>query len=150
MTYSEEIKKIRQKCFLSQEAFGRELGVSFSSINRWESGKTKPNMSAMKKIKEFCEAQGIDFCTLEAEWTYKYEGRLKRMAIKHKVTINVTDENGNNVKILRGGQLTLPQKIIKFLFGDYRQVFLLDPGQSVQSVDVKEIKEGGSTDGKDE
>ena len=52
MTYSEEIKKIRQKCFLSQEAFGRELGVSFSSINRWESRKTKPNMSAMKKIKE--------------------------------------------------------------------------------------------------
>ena len=54
------------------------------------------------------------------------------------------------MKVLRGGQLTLPQKIIKFLFGDYRQVFLLDPGQSVQSVDVKEIKEGGSTDGQDE
>ena len=72
------------------------------------------------------------------------------MAIKHKVTINVTDEKGNNVKVLRGGQLTLPQKIIKFLFGDYRQVFLLDPGQSVQYVDVKEIKEGGSTDGQDE
>ena len=72
------------------------------------------------------------------------------MAIKHKVTINVTDETGNNVKVLRGGQLKLPQKIIKFLFGDYRQVFLLDPGQSVQSVDVKEVKERGSTDGQDE
>ena len=69
MTCSEEIKKIRQKCFLSQEALGRELGVSFSSINRWESGKTKPNMSAMKKIKEFCKAQGVDFSALEAEWT---------------------------------------------------------------------------------
>ena len=72
------------------------------------------------------------------------------MAIKHKVIINVTDETGNNVKVLRGGQLTLPQKIIKFLFGDYRQVFLLDPGQAVQSVDVKEVKEGGSPDGQDE
>lgn len=69
MTCSEEIKKIRQKCFLSQEDLGRELGVSFSSINRWESGKTKPNMSAMKKIKEFCETQGIDFSALAAEWT---------------------------------------------------------------------------------
>lgn len=69
MTCSEEIKKIRQKCFLSQEALGRELGVSFSSINRWESGKTKPNMSAMKKIKDFCEVQNIDFGVLEAEWT---------------------------------------------------------------------------------
>ena len=72
------------------------------------------------------------------------------MAIKHKVIINVSDGTGENVEVLRGGQLTLPQKIIKFLFGDYRQVFLLNPGQSVQSVDVKELKEGGSTNGKDE
>lgn len=57
MAYSEEIKKIRQKCFLSQETFGRELGVSFSSIDRWESGKRKPGISAMKKIKVFCDAQ---------------------------------------------------------------------------------------------
>ena len=27
------------------------------------------NTSAMKKIKDFCEAQGIDFSALEAEWT---------------------------------------------------------------------------------
>ena len=72
------------------------------------------------------------------------------MAIKHKVIINVSDEKGGKMEVLRGGQLKLPQKIIKFLFGDYRQVFLLDPGQSVQSVDVKELKEGGSTDGQDE
>ena len=72
------------------------------------------------------------------------------MAIKHKVVINVTDENGDTEEVLQGGQLTLPQKIIKLLFGDYRQVFLLNPGQSVQSVDVKELKEGGSTDGKNE
>lgn len=69
MAYSDEIKKIRQKCFLSQEAFGREISVSFSSINRWESGKTKPNMAAMKKIKDFCETQSIDFSVLEKEWT---------------------------------------------------------------------------------
>ena len=64
MTYSEEIKKIRQKCFLSQEAFGRELGVSCSSINRWEGGKSNRNMSAMKKIMEFCEAHNLDFSAL--------------------------------------------------------------------------------------
>ncbi|NBH28335.1 XRE family transcriptional regulator [Lachnospiraceae bacterium] len=69
MAYSEEIKKIRQKCFLSQEAFGRELGVSFSSINRWEGGKSKPNMSAMKKIKDFCDSHNIDFNGLEEQWT---------------------------------------------------------------------------------
>lgn len=69
MAYSEEIKKIRQKCFLSQEAFGRELGVSFSSINRWESGKRKPSLSAMKKMKDFCDAHNFDFKALEEQWT---------------------------------------------------------------------------------
>lgn len=68
MSYSEEIKKIRQKCFLSQEAFGRELGVSFSSINRWECGKSKPNMIAMKKIKDFCTDHDLDFSLLEEQW----------------------------------------------------------------------------------
>ena len=72
------------------------------------------------------------------------------MAIKHKVIINVSDEKGGKMEVLRGGQLKLPQKIIKFLFGDYRQVFLLDPGQSVESVDVKEVRKGGSSNGKDE
>ena len=69
MAYSDEIKKIRQKCFLSQEAFARELEVSFSSINRWEGGKSKPNMSAMKKIMEFCESNNLDFDALEKQWT---------------------------------------------------------------------------------
>lgn len=68
MTYSEEIKKIRQTCFLSQEAFGREIGVSFSSVNRWETGKSKPNMMAMKKIKDFCEIHKLDFGPLEKAW----------------------------------------------------------------------------------
>ena len=72
------------------------------------------------------------------------------MAIKHKVIINVTDDKGNKKQVLRGGELTLPQKIIKFLFGDYRQVYLLDPGKSVKFVDIKEIKEGGNTNGQDE
>ena len=68
MSYSDERKKIRKKCFLSQEAFGREIGVSFSSINRWEGGKSKPNMAAMKKLKDFCDIHGIDFTALEEQW----------------------------------------------------------------------------------
>ena len=68
MTYSEEIKTIRKKSLLSQEAFGRELGVSFSTINRWESGKSKPNISTMKRIKAFCNANTLDFTELEKQW----------------------------------------------------------------------------------
>ncbi len=34
----------------------------------------------------------------------------------------------------------LPAGLIRFLFGDFTQVYLLKPGQSVESVDVKEVK----------
>ena len=60
---------------MSQEAFGRELGVSFSSINRWEGGKSKPNMSAMKKMKEFCDAHNLDFNSLEEQWAQAREDK---------------------------------------------------------------------------
>ena len=68
MSFSGELKSIRQHCFLSQEAFARELNVSFSSVNRWESGRTRPNMNAMKSIKAFCESHAVDFSNLEKEW----------------------------------------------------------------------------------
>ena len=65
MSLSEEIKRIRQHSFFSQEAFARELNVSFSSVNRWEGGRSKPNIAAMKSIKAFCESHNIDFSNLE-------------------------------------------------------------------------------------
>ncbi len=68
MSFSEELKRIRQHNFLSQEAFARELGVSFSSVNRWEGGRAKPNLLAMQKIKDYCERQHVDFSALEREW----------------------------------------------------------------------------------
>lgn len=68
MSFSEKLKSIRQHSFLSQEAFARELNVSFSSVNRWEGGRAKPNLAAMKHIKEFCDKQNINFTVLEQEW----------------------------------------------------------------------------------
>ena len=68
MSFSQEIKNIRQHCFLSQESFARELNGSFSSVNRWESGRAKPNLVGIKNIKEFCEAHNIDFSNFEKEW----------------------------------------------------------------------------------
>lgn len=65
---SNTIKKMRQKFFLSQEEFAKELNVSVSTINRWETGKVKPNLTAMKKLKRFCENNNLKFDALESEW----------------------------------------------------------------------------------
>lgn len=46
---------------MSQSDFANALGVSVATINRWESGKSKPNFKTMKLINSFCKAQRIDF-----------------------------------------------------------------------------------------
>lgn len=64
------------------------------------------------------------------------------MALKHKVTINITDAKGRNATVLRGATRRIPERLVKFLFGDFTQVYLLAPGQTVESVDIREVKGG--------
>lgn len=52
---SEQIKEIRKKLNLSQEEFAKKLGVSFTSVNRWENGQTKPSKLAKKQIVNLME-----------------------------------------------------------------------------------------------
>lgn len=61
MGFCEDLKNIRQSRFLSQEAFAKELGVSFATVNRWESGRTKPTYKTMKMIDDFCKQNDIDY-----------------------------------------------------------------------------------------
>ena len=68
MSLSENIKIIRQKSFLNQQEFADALGVGLTTVNRWEGGKSLPNLSAMKKIKQYCENNHISFEAVEAEW----------------------------------------------------------------------------------
>ena len=68
MDLSYAIKKIRQRSFMTQEQFAGEMGVAFSTVNRWENGKTIPNMTAMKQLKDYCEQKNISFDELEEAW----------------------------------------------------------------------------------
>lgn len=68
MLFSENIKIMRQKLFLSQDTFAKELEVSVSTVNRWEIGKSMPNLSTMKRIKEFCDRNNVDYAPIEESW----------------------------------------------------------------------------------
>lgn len=61
MSFCQDIKTIRQKSLMSQVEFAKVLGVSFSTVNRWECGKNKPSYKAMKRIDDFCRSNKIDF-----------------------------------------------------------------------------------------
>ena len=74
MNFPEEIKKIRQRSFLTQQDFAKKIGVTFSTVNRWESGRAKPNLKAMKSINTFCLDNNIPYETIEEAWlNYKIE-----------------------------------------------------------------------------
>lgn len=76
MNFPDEIRKIRQRLFLTQEDFAKEIGVAFSTVNRWEGGKAKPNLLAMKSIKEFCLKHDVYFSAVEEAWlNYKTEDK---------------------------------------------------------------------------
>ena len=74
MSFPEEIKRIRQRSFLTQQNFADKIGVAFSTVNRLESGRAKPNLRAMKSINAFCLENNIPYVTIEEAWLdYKIE-----------------------------------------------------------------------------
>ncbi|MCL2822190.1 MAG: helix-turn-helix domain-containing protein [Firmicutes bacterium] len=54
MTFGEKVKKARKSQFLSQQAMAKELGVAYSTLNRWENSRFNPNYAAQKAFYEFC------------------------------------------------------------------------------------------------
>ena len=68
MSLSDSIKLIRQKKLLNQQEFADTLEVGLTTVNRWEVGKSIPNLSAMKKIKAYCEKNDISYDIVETEW----------------------------------------------------------------------------------
>lgn len=52
-----EIKELRERLGLTQEALAHVIGVSFQTINRWERGLFNPSKLALDKIKQILEKE---------------------------------------------------------------------------------------------
>jgi transcriptional regulator with XRE-family HTH domain len=51
--FAETVHGVRHQSGISQEELAHELGVSFSTISRWENGKTIPLKLARKQFEAF-------------------------------------------------------------------------------------------------
>ena len=49
---AELIRNLRTKLGLTQEQFAAKVGVTWSTVNRWENGRGRPSPLAMKQIQE--------------------------------------------------------------------------------------------------
>jgi hypothetical protein len=66
------------------------------------------------------------------------------MGLKHKVTINVTKPGGIRNPVLQSGSQKIYRRLLNLLFGEKVGVIVITPGDSVETVEIKEIKEGGA------
>ena len=59
INYAELLKQYREKMFLSQRDLADELGVSYVTINRWETGKFDPTIKMKKKLYQLFIKEGL-------------------------------------------------------------------------------------------
>jgi putative transcriptional regulator len=46
----QQIRELRRRLQLTQEDFAHMIGVTFSTVNRWENGKSQPNRIALRLL----------------------------------------------------------------------------------------------------
>lgn len=61
MTFSKELKRAREQLGLTQSELGKAVGVSFSSINRYENEKHFPTPIVRNALQAFFLSRGINF-----------------------------------------------------------------------------------------
>ena len=69
--------------------------------------------------------------------------------MKHKVKVSVSKDPQIG-GILTCKNLTVRERLLRFLFGDKRRVTVLIPGDSVGEIAICETEKGGYGDGKNE
>jgi len=65
MKLTEVLKEIRKRTGDTQQSLANALNVSFSTINRWETGRNEPTPLAMNGLRAYCQSRGIDFTEFE-------------------------------------------------------------------------------------
>ena len=64
---------------------------------------------------------------------------------KHTVKINIADRRGEQRRVLTSAQISLPRRLLRFLFGDFCQVLVLTPGETVEDIEINEKRRDGDT-----
>lgn len=72
------------------------------------------------------------------------------MNLKHRVTISVTRPGGIRDPVLKSGSLKLRSRLLNLLLGEKVDLLVITPGDSVETVEIREVKKGGTEDGQNQ
>ena len=60
------VRAVRQRLGMSQERFAAEIGVSFSTVSRWENAHRKPSPLSWRAVQELARRLGLGEDVLQA------------------------------------------------------------------------------------
>ncbi len=65
---------------------------------------------------------------------------------RHIVRINIASRRGDKQRVLTSSRVSLPRRLLRFLFGDFCQVLVLTPGETVEGIEINEMRKAGDQD----
>lgn len=65
---------------------------------------------------------------------------------RHIVRINIASRRGEKRHVLTSARISLPRRLLRFLFGDFCQVLVLTPGETVDGIEISETRKAGDQD----
>lgn len=63
--------------------------------------------------------------------------------MKHKVCISIAKPGGTPTSVVRSGMVQIRKRLLDFLFGQQVNILVRSLGDSVQTGEIRELKEGG-------
>ena len=65
------------------------------------------------------------------------------MGLKHKVTINVAKPGGEKNPVIQSSERSIRSRFLNWFLGKKIDLFVVTPGETVETVEIREIKERG-------
>ena len=73
MTFADKVKYVRMKLYLSQAQLAKEIGVSFATVNRWESKGYEPQLASLAGDVEKLLADSCYFVSVKDKTSRKID-----------------------------------------------------------------------------
>ena len=67
LTFSEQARYVRMFLQLSQTELAQQIGISYSTVSRWEREDRTPQLAMLGKFYSFCIRNGIEIDLTEME-----------------------------------------------------------------------------------
>ena len=61
MTFAEKVLELRLRLQITQMQLSEKLGVSYSTVNRWEKGHYEATILVKRRFENLCKEHGITF-----------------------------------------------------------------------------------------